>query len=123
MLNWLVLYVESNKRTSGCCLNMSRVIRWRKRRDVSVIGGVPEGNRRDHNIVRVSSFASKELSWHKRSCIVCLRVRRKLKLALLKRAQLVLYMLSDVTDLAVDCITDLPTMNCIHYNLYPVTLH
>src|SRR5437588_5896159 len=70
MLNWLVLYVESNKRTSGCCLNMSRVIRWRKRRDVSVIGGVPEGNRRNHNIVRVSSFASKELSWHERSGIV-----------------------------------------------------
>ena len=35
-----------------------------------VIGGVPEGNRRDHNIVRVSSFASKELSWHERRCIV-----------------------------------------------------
>ncbi len=31
---------------------------------------MPEGNRRDHNIVRVSSFASKELSWHKRSSIV-----------------------------------------------------
>src|SRR5438045_8799749 len=70
---------------------------------------VPEGNRRDHNIVRVSSFASKELSWHERSCIVCLRVRRKLKLALLKRAQPFLYMLSDVTGLAVDCIADLPT--------------
>ena len=37
---------------------------------VAVIGGVPEGNRRDHNIVRVSSFARKELSWHERSCIV-----------------------------------------------------
>src|SRR5437763_12352237 len=36
----------------------------------SVIGGVPEGNKRDHNIVRVSSFASKELSWHERRCIV-----------------------------------------------------
>ena len=36
----------------------------------SVIGGVPEGNRRDHNIVRVSSFASKELSWHERRYIV-----------------------------------------------------
>ncbi len=36
----------------------------------AVIGGVPEGNRRDHNIVRVSSFASKELSWHERSSIV-----------------------------------------------------
>ena len=36
----------------------------------AVIGGVPEGNRRDHNIVRVSSFASKELSWHERSGIV-----------------------------------------------------
>ena len=36
----------------------------------TVIGGVPEGNRRDHNIVRVSSFASKELSWHERRCIV-----------------------------------------------------
>ena len=35
-----------------------------------VIGWVPEGNRRDHNIVRVSSFASKELSWHERRCIV-----------------------------------------------------
>ena len=35
-----------------------------------VIGGVPKGSRRDHNIVRVSSFASKELSWHERSCIV-----------------------------------------------------
>src|SRR5437016_8691130 len=35
-----------------------------------VIGGVPKGSRRDHNIVRVSSFASKELSWHKRRCIV-----------------------------------------------------
>ena len=35
-----------------------------------VIGGVPEGSRRDHNIVRVSSFARKELSWHKRSGIV-----------------------------------------------------
>ncbi len=35
-----------------------------------VIGGVPKGNRRDHNIVRVSSFARKELSWHKRSGIV-----------------------------------------------------
>src|SRR5438045_3640893 len=35
-----------------------------------VIGMVPEGNRRDHNIVRVSSFASKELSWHERRCIV-----------------------------------------------------
>src|SRR6266536_3137544 len=65
-----------------------------------VIGRVPKGNRRDHNIVRVSSFASKELSWHERSCIVCLRVRRKLKLALLKRAQPFLYMLSDVTLLA-----------------------
>ena len=39
-------------------------------RSVNVIGGVPEGNRRDHNIVRVSSFASKELSWHERRCIV-----------------------------------------------------
>src|SRR5207302_7612807 len=37
---------------------------------LNVIGGVPEGNRRDHNIVRVSSFASKELSWHERRCIV-----------------------------------------------------
>ncbi len=37
---------------------------------VVTILGVPEGNRRDHNIVRVSSFASKELSWHERSCIV-----------------------------------------------------
>ena len=37
---------------------------------VGVIGGVPEGSRRDHNIVRVSSFARKELSWHERSCIV-----------------------------------------------------
>src|SRR5438045_9730996 len=36
----------------------------------AVIGGVPEGSRRDHNIVRVSSFASKELSWHERRCIV-----------------------------------------------------
>ena len=36
----------------------------------AVIGGVPKGNRRDHNIVRVSSFTSKELSWHKRSGIV-----------------------------------------------------
>src|SRR2546427_8254412 len=36
----------------------------------AVIGGVPEGNRRDHNIVRVSSFASKELSWHERRYIV-----------------------------------------------------
>ncbi len=36
----------------------------------TVIGGVPKGNRRDHNIVRVSSFASKELSWHERRCIV-----------------------------------------------------
>ena len=35
-----------------------------------VIGRVPKGNRRDHNIVRVSSFASKELSWHERRCIV-----------------------------------------------------
>src|SRR5438067_10570841 len=35
-----------------------------------VIGGVPEGSRRDHNIVRVSSFASKELSWHEGRCIV-----------------------------------------------------
>ena len=35
-----------------------------------VIGRVPEGNRRDHNIVRVSSFTSKELSWHERSCII-----------------------------------------------------
>ena len=35
-----------------------------------VIGRVPKGNRRDHNIVRVSSFASKELSWHERSGIV-----------------------------------------------------
>ena len=41
-----------------------------KRKSISVIGGVPKGNRRDHNIVRVSSFASKELSWHERSCIV-----------------------------------------------------
>ena len=31
---------------------------------------MPKGNRRDHNIVRVSSFASKELSWHERRCIV-----------------------------------------------------
>ena len=38
-----------------------------------VIGGVPKGNRRDHNIVRVSSFASKELSWHERRCIVYVR--------------------------------------------------
>ena len=29
-----------------------------------------EDNRRDHNIVRVSSLASKELSWHERRCIV-----------------------------------------------------
>ena len=35
-----------------------------------IIGRVPKGNRRDHNIVRVSSFASKELSWHERRCIV-----------------------------------------------------
>jgi len=35
-----------------------------------VIGRVSKGNRRDHNIVRVSSFASKELSWHKRRCVV-----------------------------------------------------
>ena len=35
-----------------------------------VIGGAPKGNRRDYNIVRVSSFARKELSWHERSCIV-----------------------------------------------------
>ena len=87
-----------------------------------VIGGVPKGNRRDYNIVRVSSFTSKELSWHKRSCIVYLRVRRKLKLALLKRAQPFLYMLSDVTGLAVDRIADLPTMDCIRYNPYPVAL-
>ena len=88
----------------------------------TVIGGVPEGNRRDHNIVRVSSFASQELSWHERSCIVCLRVRRKLKLALLKRAQPFLYMLSNVTGLAVDYIMDLPTTDCICYNLYPIAL-
>ena len=31
---------------------------------------MPEGNRRDHNVVRVSSFASKELSWHERRYIV-----------------------------------------------------
>ena len=29
-----------------------------------VIGGVPKGNRRDHNIVRVSSFASVEGKLH-----------------------------------------------------------
>ena len=39
----------------------------------TVIGRVPKGNRRDHNIVRVSSFASKELSWHERRCIVYVR--------------------------------------------------
>jgi len=40
------------------------------RKKGNVIGRVPEGSRRDHNIVRVSSCARKELSWHERSCIV-----------------------------------------------------
>ena len=49
------------------------IIMFKERLDKGVIGGVPEGNRRDHNIVRVSSFASKELSWHERRCIAYVR--------------------------------------------------
>ena len=51
-------------------LRLSSLLLTALRLIASVIGRVPEGNRRDHNIVRVSSFASKELSWHKRRYIV-----------------------------------------------------
>ena len=67
-----------------------------------VIGGVPEGNRRDHNIVRVSSFASKELSWHERRCIVLvvpvgcsLNREERLKLALLPKGYRPIIILHD----------------------------
>ena len=38
---------------------------------------MPEGSRRDYNIVRVSSFTSKELGWHERSCIVLVVLKRE----------------------------------------------
>ena len=78
-----------------------------------VIGGVPEGSRRDYNIVRVSSFTSKELNCHERSCIVpavlwCGQALR-LKLALLREDNPPsIYFSGPVQDHALD-----PTRDCI----------